>query len=50
MHRQPVFSALLLRMVTMGETTGKLDEALQNVASYYNEVIPRRIKSRLHRA
>ena len=45
MHRQPVFSALLLRMVTMGETTGKLDEALQNVAGYYNEVIPRRIKS-----
>jgi len=44
MHRQPVFSALLLRMVTMGETTGKLDEALQNVAGYYNEVIPRRIK------
>jgi type IV pilus assembly protein PilC len=45
LHRQPVFSALLLRMVTMGEATGKLDEALQNVASYYNEVIPRRIKS-----
>ena len=45
MHRQPVFSALLLRMVTMGEATGKLDEALQNVAGYYNEVIPRRIKS-----
>ena len=45
LHRQPVFSALLLRMVAMGETTGKLDEALQNVASYYNEVIPRRIKS-----
>lgn len=45
LHRQPVFSALLLRMVAMGETTGKLDEALQNVASYYNEVIPRRIKN-----
>jgi type IV pilus assembly protein PilC len=45
MHRQPIFSALLLRMVTTGETTGKLDEALQNVSSYYNEVIPRRIKS-----
>ena len=45
MHRQPVFSAMLLRMVTMGETTGKLDQALDNVADYYNEVIPRRIKS-----
>ena len=45
LHRQPVFSALLLRMVAMGETTGKLDAALQNVASYYNEIIPRRIKN-----
>ena len=45
MHRQPVFSALVLRMVTTGETTGKLDEALQNVAGYYDEVIPRRIKN-----
>ena len=45
MHRQPVFSALLLRMVTTGESTGKLDQALQNVSSYYNEVIPRRIKA-----
>ncbi len=45
MHRQPVFSAMLLRMVTMGESTGKLDHALDNVASYYNEVIPRRIKN-----
>jgi type IV pilus assembly protein PilC len=45
LHRHTLFSALLLRMVTMGENTGKLDEALQNVAAYYNEVIPRRIKS-----
>jgi type II secretory pathway component PulF len=45
MHKQPVFSALLLRMVTMGENTGNLDHALENVANYYNEVIPRRIKA-----
>jgi type IV pilus assembly protein PilC len=45
LHRQPIFSALLLRMVATGESTGKLDEALQNVAGYYNDVIPRRIKS-----
>ena len=44
MHRQPIFSAMLLRMVTMGETTGSLDTALDNVADYYNAVIPRRIK------
>src|SRR6266404_2331680 len=45
MHRQPVFSAMLLRMVNMGETTGNLDQALDNVAEYYNQVIPRRIKN-----
>jgi type IV pilus assembly protein PilC len=45
MHRQTVFSSMLLRMVTMGESTGSLDKALDNVASYYNEIIPRRIKS-----
>src|SRR5262249_23198654 len=45
MHRHTVFSALLLRMVSMGETSGNLDQALDNVSNYYNEVIPRRIKN-----
>jgi len=45
MHRQSVFSAMLLRMVNMGETTGNLDHALESVADYYNQVIPRRIKN-----
>ncbi len=44
MRCQPVFPPILLRMVVMGETTGTLDTALENVASYYNDVIPRRIK------
>jgi type IV pilus assembly protein PilC len=39
-----VFPPLLLRMTVMGETTGSLDTALENVADYYNQVIPRRIK------
>lgn len=45
MHRHAVFSALLLRMVAMGETSGNLDKALDNVSAYYNDVIPRRIKN-----
>jgi type IV pilus assembly protein PilC len=45
MHRQPVFSALLVRMVAMGESSGSLDHALDNVCDYYTEIIPRRIKS-----
>ncbi len=44
MRRRPVFPAMLLRMVVMGETSGNLDQALQNVADYYNQIIPRRIK------
>jgi type IV pilus assembly protein PilC len=44
MQRQPVFSAMLVRMVTMGENTGNLDKALENVSDYYNDTIPRRIK------
>ncbi len=45
MHRHPIFTALLLRMVAMGESSGTLDHALDNVSTYYNEVIPRRIKN-----
>ena len=45
MHRHPVFTALLLRMVAMGESSGTLDHALDNVSTYYNDVIPRRIKN-----
>jgi type IV pilus assembly protein PilC len=45
MHRHSVFSALLLRMVAMGETSGNLDKGLDNVSAYYNDVIPRRIKN-----
>lgn len=45
MHRHPVFTALLLRMVAMGESSGTLDHALDNVSTYYNDVIPRQIKN-----
>ena len=45
MHRQPIFSALLLRMINVGEQSGNFDQALDNVSVYYNQVIPRRIKA-----
>ncbi len=44
MRRHPVFPGLLIRMVVMGEKTGNLDHSLENVASYYNLIVPRRIK------
>lgn len=43
-RKHAIFPPLLVRMVVMGETTGNLDRALQNVSDYYNEIIPRRIK------
>ena len=45
MHRHTVFTALLLRMVSMGETSGNLDKALDNVSAYYTDIVPRRIKN-----
>lgn len=45
MHRQHVFPALLIRMISVGELSGNLDQALDNVSDYYNQVIPRRIKA-----
>jgi type IV pilus assembly protein PilC len=44
MRRHRIFPPLLIRMVVMGETTGRLDTALDNVSEYYSEIIPRRIK------
>jgi type IV pilus assembly protein PilC len=43
-RRYPVFPPLLVRMVVMGENTGNLDAALSNVATYYNTIVPRKIK------
>ncbi len=44
MSRHRVFPTMVRRMVVLGETTGNLDESLEHVATYYNEMIPREIK------
>jgi type IV pilus assembly protein PilC len=44
MGAHPVFSPLVRQMVSVGETTGSLGTALENVSAYYNEVLPRQIK------
>ena len=43
-RRQPVFPAILVRMIVTGESSGTLDSSLQSVADYYNEIVPRKIK------
>jgi len=44
MKQSGLFPPLVIQMVTTGENTGKLVEALQNMTDYYNEQIPRSIK------
>lgn len=47
MRRHGIFPPMLLRMVMMGEATGNLDAAMEDVAGYFNQVIPERIKKML---
>lgn len=42
--RHDVFPGTLVTMISTGESSGNLDEALSGVAQYYNAIIPRRIK------
>ena len=42
--RHDVFPSTLVTMISTGESSGNLDEALSGVAQYYNAIIPRRIK------
>ena len=43
-RKEDIFPSILLRMTAMGEKSGNMDIALENVADYYNQIIPRRIK------
>ena len=44
LRRSGLFSALSIRMLAAGEATGDLERSLGNVAKYYDEELPRRIK------
>lgn len=44
MQRQRVFPNLLIRLVSVGERTGQLDQALEQVAGHYQELLPRQLK------
>ena len=45
MARETVFPALVLTMVGVGERSGSLDESLQSVVEYYDDLVPRKIKA-----
>lgn len=47
MKANPLFSRLMVQMVAVGESTGTLGDALQHVASYYDEIVPRQVKKLL---
>ena len=42
--RYSVFPPMVLQMVSVGESAGRLGQTLGNVSDYYNEEIPRRMK------
>jgi type II secretory pathway component PulF len=42
--KHPVFPEMVIRMVSLGETTGFLEDALENASEFYNQVIPRTTK------
>ncbi|MDX8409573.1 MAG: type II secretion system F family protein [Mariprofundales bacterium] len=44
LDRHQIFPPLLLRMISVGESSGTMDQALDYVASYYDSEIPVRIK------
>ena len=42
--RYSVFPPMVLQMVSVGESAGRLGQTLNNVSDYYNDEIPRRMK------
>lgn len=44
MAKHPVFPEMVIRMVSLGETTGFLEDGLENASEFYNQVIPRTTK------
>jgi type II secretory pathway component PulF len=45
MRRESVFPGLVLSMVAVGERSGSMDESLQSVVDYYDDLVPRKIKA-----
>lgn len=45
MKEAAVFPSLIVQMVTTGESTGKLAESLDNMVSYYDDQLPRKVKA-----
>ncbi|MFT5467004.1 MAG: type II secretory pathway component PulF [Verrucomicrobiales bacterium] len=44
MGKHKVFPEMVVKMVALGETTGFLEDALENASAFYNQVIPRTTK------
>jgi type IV pilus assembly protein PilC len=44
MAKHKVFPEMVVRMISLGETTGFLEDALESASEFYNQVIPRQTK------
>lgn len=42
--KHPIFPDMVIKMVALGETTGFLEDALENASQFYDQVIPRTSK------
>lgn len=45
MRQEKVFPSLVLTMIGVGERSGSIDESLQSVVDYYDDLVPRKIKA-----
>lgn len=45
LKKYPIFPSVLAQMVSMGEETGKLDEAMNRLSTYFGELADRRAKT-----
>ena len=45
MSKERIFPALVRTMIGVGERTGSMDDALQAVVDYYDDLVPRQIKT-----
>jgi type IV pilus assembly protein PilC len=45
MAKDRVFPTLVRTMIGVGERTGSMDDALQAVVDYYDDLVPRQIKT-----
>ena len=45
MQQEKIFPSLVVTMIGVGERSGSMDESLEAVVTYYDDLVPRKIKA-----